>query len=401
MPGTQMAVSWFLELKTKADSQIMRSEATSLIDQSLETAHNFIGYTLTDNGAALFFKKPLSYVAARTFAYRVFKIKDVDNRSWNWCLRAFEANEEIPAVCVVSRSNKLTPRVMRRLHGKQAARNRGRLAPSNPVKPAKQTKRKGLAPSNPVKPLKKRKCTQVARMCREVKTEGWTIVRQWVPKWALDSLKDFVFKHTEMALKANGAELDSDYLALKAQKWDKTPSDWQYDGPAFGPRDKLGWQKRLGGGRLFEGSFQFEQPVVCVQELCRYLAAVLHHVSPQSLIMKPQGVTVKPPGSKEFDEHIDFGRIPDRFQIMIAATDTEFLIRPKSHEEHPDDWKEKTTYYKLLKDDLTIFSQKPCSQQVRAGDVLIIDSRLAHSSPATKKLRIVAYAHFAKDSSEC
>ena len=86
---------------------------------------------------------------------------------------------------------------------------------------------------------------------------------------------------------------------------------------------------------------------------------------PSDLTLVPDGVTLKPPGSLEchvscfrcflprlsfegsnyfsqgapqahgrYDEHIDFNRL-HTLQLLIAVTETEFLLRPTSQPPHP------------------------------------------------------------------
>ena len=77
------------------------------------------------------------------------------------------------------------------------------------------------------------------------------------------------------------ADPNGDFQEMTEAKWSSTPVGW--NGKKWGCQDKLGWQKRLGGGTMYDGKFQLEPPLVTVQEFCRGLAASQHVCSLRAL----------------------------------------------------------------------------------------------------------------------
>lgn len=114
----------------------------------------------------------------------------------------------------------------------------------------------------------------------------------------------------------------------------------------------------------------------------------------------PESCSFKVPGCPEWVPHLDRAR-EGSFQVVIALTNTEFLVWPRSHLQLIG--RDHTTkgFYALTKKDKELLDKAGCAQlavPALAGDVLIMLGGLCvHSSPgllAGDSERIATYAHW-------
>ena len=169
----------------------------------------------------------------------------------------------------------------------------------------------------------------------------------------------------------------------------KAPAEWT--GSSFGGFNKRGWMRRSGVGRIFE---DWHDPnVEAVQEACRDLAASLHRVPPNSLHRVHERCSIKVPGCPEFGAHLDRQR-ENTFQIIVALTDTKFLLWPGSHRHEIAI--DEAGYYELEPEEIEALPQTRTEVDVVAGDVCVmVGGKLVHGSIAvTSGVQIMTYAHY-------
>jgi hypothetical protein len=142
----------------------------------------------------------------------------------------------------------------------------------------------------------------------------------------------------------------------------------------------------------------FEKPLMEIIKATR--ATIQSFSEGRALADLPESCSIKVPGCPEWIPHLDRAR-EGSFQVVIALTDTTFLVWPGSHR-HPigrDHFKK--GFYPLSKDDLGLLEREGCTKlsiPASAGDVLVMLGGLCvHSSPAvleTESERIATYAHW-------
>ena len=114
----------------------------------------------------------------------------------------------------------------------------------------------------------------------------------------------------------------------------------------------------------------------------------------------PERCSLKPPGTTEWVPHLDRAR-HGSFQVVIALTQTTFIVWPGSHLHQISRGTTKKGYYQLTKAEkveLAKAGHGRLALPAEAGDVLIMLGGLCvHSSPgvaANEVERIVTYAHW-------
>ena len=111
----------------------------------------------------------------------------------------------------------------------------------------------------------------------------------------------------------------------------KSPPGWTEAGnEPWGMVQTLAWQRRLGTGRLFTGTFLSNPTIVEIQESTRGFYAELAGHAPDKLVRIPERASVKPAGCPELQAHLDLHR-RGSLQVVIALSDLEFLVWPGSH----------------------------------------------------------------------
>ena len=238
--------------------------------------------------------------------------------------------------------------------------------------------------------------------------QGYFVIEQSVDARLVSDLHGAVEKRIHHALRCYGKSCSSDFRELRQVRWDSTPDGW-VDVP-FGPIELIGWHKTLGGGRIFAGSFYDSPELSAVQSvfkpLCAHLFDLLaphpnRRTSPIDLVWKQDSVSVKPPGSDALESHIDTKRL---FQIIVALSDTEWVVYPRSHKckwLHDKAGKGcgRNGYYALTRNDLATMTQQGMEAQrvaAKAGDAMVF-SRLAHASPNVPRrspARVCCYIHY-------
>jgi hypothetical protein len=120
----------------------------------------------------------------------------------------------------------------------------------------------------------------------------------------------------------------------------------------------------------------------------------------RELEAQPESCSFKVPGCPEWVPHLDRARVGS-FQVVIALTDTSFLVWPFSHLQPIGRDHATKGFYALTKADKEMLTQAGSAQlavPASAGDVLIMLGGLCvHSSPRVQEgesERIATYAHW-------
>ena len=111
-----------------------------------------------------------------------------------------------------------------------------------------------------------------------------------------------------------------------------------------------------GTGSFFEG-FSGKAVDMC-RERTRPVVAQIHDVQPQALTQRPEKASVKPPGCPRLPWHLDRKRA-GTVQIVIALSETHFLVWPRSHKVHLGSGT--AGYYELSKADIGKLPGKPAT----------------------------------------
>lgn len=222
-------------------------------------------------------------------------------------------------------------------------------------------------------------------------TDGFVIVPGLISPALIAPAVEAVKERVKLALTCYNIKPGKHFKALidAVPKFNKTPHEWP--GKVFGSVNRRGWMKASGVGRIFE---DWNDPsVVAVQEACRVLAAALHQVPPESLHRVHERCSIKVPGCPEFGAHLDRER-GGTFQILVALTDTKFLLWPGSHQH--DIAIDETRYYPLTTTEIRALPQPRSEVVAAAGDVCVmVGGKLVHGSVAvTSGIRIMTYAHY-------
>ena len=191
-----------------------------------------------------------------------------------------------------------------------------------------------------------------------------------------------------------------DRLHSAPKGWvDPQRPDWRI---SFGSVKYRGWMQHLGAGRMFEGrDFAEDGQASALQELCRPVVAFLHGVPEGALRRVDERVSVKPAGTPMLESHID-GNRRGSYQVVMALSETPFLVFPYSHKAAAIFPENINKYYALTKDELNRlkdeFQSEATEVPAKPGDVLIFEGgSFVHGSVEIKMgqpTRYVAYAQF-------
>ena len=191
-----------------------------------------------------------------------------------------------------------------------------------------------------------------------------------------------------------------DRLHSAPKGWvDPQRPDWRI---SFGSVKYRGWMQHLGAGRMFEGrDFAEDGQASALQELCRPVVAFLHGVPEGALRRVDERVSVKPAGTPMLESHID-GNRRGSYQVVMALSETPFLVFPYSHKAAAIFPENINKYYALTKDELNRlkdeFQSEATEVPAKPGDVLVFEGgSFVHGSVEIKMgqpTRYVAYAQF-------
>ena len=151
---------------------------------------------------------------------------------------------------------------------------------------------------------------------------GFVVAESVVPAHACEALKEAMKTRARNVLQLIGHELGEDCSGLLriGKDADRSPPTWKDSGKElpWGPFGRKGFNKTVGSGRLFQGTFEDEPAVVAVQEYTREVVAFFHNVDPKILIRLPERCSIKPPGSPVLRPHLDTER-RGTFQVTPAG----------------------------------------------------------------------------------
>jgi hypothetical protein len=143
---------------------------------------------------------------------------------------------------------------------------------------------------------------------------------------------------------------------------------------------------------------RFEKPLMQITKATR--ATIQSFSGGRALADLPESCSIKVPGCPEWVPHLDRAR-EGSFQVVIALTDTTFLVWPRSHLQPIGRDHFKKGFYALSKGDKELLETAGCTKlavPAMAGDVLVmLGGVCVHSSPAvlaTESERIATYAHW-------
>ena len=222
-------------------------------------------------------------------------------------------------------------------------------------------------------------------------TDGFVIIPGFISRELIAPAVEAVKERVKVALSCYNIKPGKDFKGLidAVPMFHQTPDEWP--GKRFGPVNKRGWMKASGTGHIFE---DWSDPsVAAVQEACRVLAAALHQVAAESLHRVHERCSIKVPGCPEFRAHLDRGR-GSTFQILVALTDTKFLLWPGSHQH--DIAIDEVGFYPLKPSEIKALPQPRSEVDAVAGDVCVmVGGKLVHGSVAvTSGIRVMTYAHY-------
>jgi hypothetical protein len=111
---------------------------------------------------------------------------------------------------------------------------------------------------------------------------------------------------------------------------------------------------------------------------------------------KPEGVSLKVPGSPRFGNHLDL-KDEGRFQCAIALTDGAFTVVPSSHAVDVKEWQLLNNFY-VPAEELSKHGLASLDLRCSRGDVMIwVGGRTVHGSPPVSPdgcNRVFTYAQF-------
>jgi len=225
----------------------------------------------------------------------------------------------------------------------------------------------------------------------KMETDGFAIIPGLISQALVAPAVKAIKERVNVALKGYNIEPGPDFVGLihASASLHKTPAQWP--GIRFGGHNMRGWMRSSGTGRIFD---DWNDPsVVAVQEACRGLAAALLQVPPESLHRVHERCSAKVPGCPEFGAHLD-RNLENTIQIIIALSDTKFLLWPGSHQH--DIGSDAHGFYPLSRAEIQALPQPRSVVDAGAGDVCVMrGGKLVHGSVAvTSGVRIMTYAHF-------
>ena len=228
-------------------------------------------------------------------------------------------------------------------------------------------------------------------MPEKLEIDGFAIIPGLISQALIAPAVKAIKERVDVALQGYNIEPGPDFQGLIHAKacFHQSPAEWP--GIKFGAHSMRGWMQSSGTGRIFDN---WNDPsVVAVQEACRGLAAALLEVPPESLHRVHERCSVKVPGCPEFGAHLDRNRA-NTFQIIIALSDTKFLLWPGSHKH--DIGSDADGFYSLSSTEIQALPQPRSLVDAAAGDVCVmVRGRMVHGSVAvTSGVRIMTYAHY-------
>jgi hypothetical protein len=145
-------------------------------------------------------------------------------------------------------------------------------------------------------------------------------------------------------------------------------------------------------------NFEFEKRLMPITKATRSI--IQSFSRGRDLEAVPESCSFKVPGCPEWVPHLDRNR-EGTLQVVIALTNTQFLVWPRSHLQQIGRGPDTKGFYTLTKSDKDELEQAGCFQlavPALAGDVLImLGGVCVHSSPRVlvdESERIATYAHW-------
>ena len=231
-------------------------------------------------------------------------------------------------------------------------------------------------------------------MPEKLEIDGFAIIPGLIPQALIAPAVKAIKERVDVALQGYNIEPGPDFQGLIHAKarFHQSPAEWP--GIKFGAHSMRGWMQSSGTGRIFDN---WNDPsVVAVQEACRGLAAALLEVPLGSLHRVHERCSVKVPGCPEFGAHLDRNR-EHGFQIIVALSDTKFLLWPGSHKHHVPGG-DADGFYALTPAEIEELPQPRMEVDARAGDVCaMVGGKTVHGSVAVPRGsgdRFMTYANY-------
>jgi hypothetical protein len=242
-----------------------------------------------------------------------------------------------------------------------------------------------------------------------INQHGFVLLRGYVPLFFTKPVVDDVFAWVRWVLSQFKSPVrvppeSEDFRALVSEipeAWfiwsgrGEPHTNWKNHGWAF--QKQQGFRRDMGGGKMFRHSdFLNLSSLQNCQEFMRVYIASLYDAEPASLNFKPEGVSLKVPGSPRFGNHLDLND-EGRFQCAIALTNGAFTVVPRSNAVDVKEWQLLNNFYvpagELCKHGLASLDLRCCR-----GDVMIwVGGRTVHGSPPVAPdgcNRVFTYAQF-------
>ena len=247
-------------------------------------------------------------------------------------------------------------------------------------------------------------CNAVPLLQAALEYHGFVVLRAYVNRQEACSVKSAIYDHCCSTLRAMGLEsLVRDgvpgLLEVKPwSRWYKTPRNW--DGQHWGIKGHAGYNKCLGGGRMFSSaSFLGHSELRDLQNRLRDINAALYGCLPHQCIPIPEGASVKLPGTTAWHDHLD-GNRAGSFQNIISLCNSHCVVYPGSHKMR---WNHGGKFYLVSDSDKSTLLEagiKRVEVSMGVGDVLIMSGgKLVHGVPAVAKnsdVRCMSFSHFKK-----
>lgn len=231
---------------------------------------------------------------------------------------------------------------------------------------------------------------------------GFVVLRSHVHSMEACSARSAIYEHCCSTLRAMGCELlvrDGVPGLLEVKPWScwyETPENW--DGKSWGIKGHSGYNRRLGGGRMFSSkSFLLNPDLRAVQNRLRDINAALYGCAVEHCIPIPEGASLKFPGTDAWHDHLD-GNREGSFQNIISLCHSSCVVYPGSHKKQ---WNHGGKFYFMSdadQEDLSKAGIKKVEVLMELGDVLIMKgAKLVHGVPAVAKdaqIRCMSFSHF-------
>ena len=163
---------------------------------------------------------------------------------------------------------------------------------------------------------------------KQMKVEGYFVFKGFVDKALVAQGVCAIKQRVQTALAGYGVSSAEDCGNLRecAKFFASTPANWE--GIRFGGCDKRGWNISVGNGRMFTDWHDLS--IDAIRATTLPVAAHWHGVPESALCGQPESCSVKPSGCPPLPAHLDQGRV-GTLQIVIALSDTEVVLWPRSH----------------------------------------------------------------------